>query len=107
MRMAEDYGLSELGIHNILGVSRNLPPAQLVEDALARGEGQLASNGALVVHLLNRRGRSPNDKFVVRTPNVEKDLWWGKVNVPIEPALFDHLWSRVTALSATQAALYL
>jgi len=97
MEMGEDYRLNELGIHNIAGVSRNLPPAQLVEDALARGEGQLASNGALVVHLPNRRGRSPNDKFVVHTPDVEKDLWWGKVNVPIEPALFDHLWSRVTA----------
>lgn len=95
--MPETYGLEQLGIKNVRNVYRNMSAAGLVEHALARGEGQLAANGALVVHLPGRRGRSPNDKFVVRTPDVATELWWGSVNRPIEPTVFDHIWSRVTA----------
>ncbi len=35
-----------------------------------------------------KTGRSPKDKHIVRQPQTEKDIWWGNVNVPIEPAVF-------------------
>src|SRR5262245_47208345 len=44
-------------------VFANLAPAELVERALARGEGSLTVSGALAVATGARTGRSPEDKF--------------------------------------------
>ena len=42
----------------------NLSSAELVERAVAAGEGKLASNGALVCLTGDRTGRSPKDKYL-------------------------------------------
>jgi len=76
-------------------VYRNLPTPELVEQALARGEGKFASNGALFVTTGERTGRSPNDRFVVDSPDVHDDIWWGKVNVPMSEEHFDGLYNKV------------
>jgi phosphoenolpyruvate carboxykinase (ATP) len=65
-----------------------------VEQALIRGEGQLADNGALVAYTGTRTGRSPQDRYIVREPSVEADIDWGKVNRPLEPARFEQLLER-------------
>ena len=48
----------------------DLPAAELVEYAIRREEGRMASNGALVIETGERTGRSPNDRFIVDTPDV-------------------------------------
>ncbi|MFI4896464.1 MAG: phosphoenolpyruvate carboxykinase (ATP), partial [Phycisphaerales bacterium JB059] len=67
----------------------NLSTAELIERALARGEGRFADNGALVVMTGERTGRSPTDKWLEDTPGIHDNIWWGKVNQPITPDQFD------------------
>jgi phosphoenolpyruvate carboxykinase (ATP) len=75
-------------------VRANLRSTVLVEEALRRGEGTLADDGALVVRTGAKTGRSPDDKYVVRHPATEKDVWWGNVNRPVAPEIFDALLGR-------------
>lgn len=71
-----------------------LTPAQLIERALARKEGQLADNGALVVSTGRRTGRSPADRFIVREASTENAVDWGAVNKAFDPERFQALWER-------------
>ena len=66
--------LEKMGIINPAAVYRNLAPAKLVEHALRRGEGRLSSTGALVVTTGKYTGRSPDDKFTVKTPDVANEI---------------------------------
>ena len=93
----ETYGLEQLGILNPKAVYRNLEPAQLVEHALRRGEGQLSNTGALCVRTGKYTGRSPNDKFIVDSEGVHDDIAWGKINVPTTQAVFDALYEKIVA----------
>ena len=61
----------------------DLPAAELVEHAIRREEGRMASNGALVIETGERTGRSPNDRFIVDTPDVHDKIAWGAVNRPL------------------------
>ena len=75
----------------------NLSPAALYEHAIRRQEGVLAQDGPLVCRTGAHTGRSPNDKFVVKEPSSEAQVWWGKVNKPIDAAHFDVLRRDIIA----------
>jgi phosphoenolpyruvate carboxykinase (ATP) len=62
---------------------------------LARGEGALTHQGALVFNTGKYTGRSPRDKFIVREPSSEAQVDWGEVNQPFDPGRFDALYERV------------
>ena len=87
----------ELGIAGNGTVYRNLPVPQLVERALARGEGTLTETGALSVHTGKYTGRSPKDKFIVDTPAVHDDINWGKVNFPIDKEKYNAIKDKMLA----------
>ena len=74
-------------------VHRNLPPAELVARSLARHEGLLAANGALVVLTGSRTGRSPKDRYIV-DDEAAGDVDWGVVNKPCTPEYFDRLLNK-------------
>ncbi len=83
------HGLEALGIVRAGHIHWNLSPAALYEQAMCRGEGQMAAEGPLVARTGQHTGRSPNDKFVVREPQSEQHVHWGAVNKPIDEAKFD------------------
>jgi phosphoenolpyruvate carboxykinase (ATP) len=71
--------LHQLQHHGIEGVAfahYNYVEAALVEAAVARSEGRLGLGGAFLVETGQFTGRSPKDKFVVRTPATENTVWW-------------------------------
>ncbi|MEI8134893.1 MAG: phosphoenolpyruvate carboxykinase (ATP) [bacterium] len=75
----------------------NLGVEELYAEALSRGEGTLASNGAMVVSTGKFTGRSPKDKFIVSHPESEKNVWWGTVNRGISQENFDKLYQKMVA----------
>ncbi|PKP84345.1 MAG: phosphoenolpyruvate carboxykinase (ATP) [Alphaproteobacteria bacterium HGW-Alphaproteobacteria-2] len=88
--------LEHQGISGLGKVYYNLMEPDLVEQALGRGEGHLGQGGALLVATGQFTGRSPRDKFVVRTPDVEAEIWWDN-NQPMAPDAFDRLHADMLA----------
>jgi phosphoenolpyruvate carboxykinase (ATP) len=82
-------------MRNLGSVYWNLPIAELVEHSLARQEGVLAANGALVVETGKYTGRSPKDKFVVEEPGNREEIDWNQHNVPISEEKFEQLYQRI------------
>ncbi len=68
-------------------VAFNSGVPQLYEEALRRGEGQVAEGGALVVATGSQTGRSPDDKFIRRDELSERSVWWD-TNKPISAESF-------------------
>ena len=91
------YGLSRHGIGNFEVAHWNLGTAQLVEKALQRHEGMLASGGAFVLQTGQFTGRSPKDKYIVREPDTETTVEWGAVNQPMPEQIFDQVYARLMA----------
>ncbi len=89
-RVNPAYKLEDQGIEGLGNVYYNLIEPALVEEALKRDEGTLGKGGSFMCTTGKHTGRSPKDKFVVRTPSVEDSIWWEN-NTPMEPAAFDQL----------------
>ncbi|HID68242.1 MAG TPA: phosphoenolpyruvate carboxykinase (ATP), partial [Roseibacterium sp.] len=89
-RVNPAHTLDHQGITGLGSVYYNLLEPALLEAAVARGEGRIGLGGTLLVSTGQFTGRSPNDKFVVRTPDVEDTIWWEN-NTPMAPDAFDRL----------------
>ena len=92
--VVSSFGVDKQGITDAGTVYWNLPPARLIEMAVQRGEAVLAAEGPIVAVTGQHTGRSPNDKFVVKDPATDGDIWWGEVNRPFEREKFDALLAR-------------
>jgi phosphoenolpyruvate carboxykinase (ATP) len=89
--------LAAAGLTGVGQIYRNLPYAELVARSLARREGILAGNGAIVVRTGQRTGRSPDDRFLVDVPSIHDSIDWGPVNRPCTRPMFDHLLDKASA----------
>ncbi len=105
--MAKDSGVAELidsmtnSIPDPDPSLMNLDVPALVEAAVTRGEGLLGQGGALLVTTGRHTGRSPKDKFVVRTPSVEASIWWEN-NAPMSSEHFARLAADMRAHAAAR-----
>ncbi len=68
----------------------NLTAEALYQLAVERGEGEIAKGGPLVVRTGEHTGRSAKDKFIVRTSEVEGEVWWD-ANQSMTQEAFDRL----------------
>jgi phosphoenolpyruvate carboxykinase (ATP) len=74
----------------------NMPIPRLIETAICRGEGLLTDSGALRVTTGKYTGRSPNDKFIVDTPDIHNEIWWEN-NLKISEKNFENLLTKTVA----------
>jgi phosphoenolpyruvate carboxykinase (ATP) len=91
-RVNPNCRLEDQGIEGAASVYYNLSEAALLEQAIRRQEGRLGKGGTLLVNTGKHTGRSPKDKFVVRTASVEDTVWWEN-NAPMAPDAFARLHS--------------
>ena len=92
---ASQFGLQNHGLSNLHNVYWNLPTSALYEEAVFRGEGQIAHMGPFVVNTGKHTARAAADKFVVRDQSSERHIWWGVYNRPFDPATFSALRARL------------
>ncbi len=95
-RVNPDHSLDAFGISGAGNVYCNMIEPALVEAAVSRGEGKLGLGGAFLCSTGQFTGRSPKDKFVVRTPAVEDTVWWEN-NAPMAPDAFARLKADMMA----------
>jgi len=95
-RVNPAHRLDDQGIKGLGNVYYNLMEPALVEAALKRGEGTLGNGGTFLVTTGKHTGRSPKDKFVVRSESVEDTIWWEN-NAPMAPDAFDILHKDILA----------
>ena len=76
-------------------IHENLTVEELITAALERNEGEIASNGALLVKTGKRTGRSPLDRFIIEDEITKNTVDWGEVNKPFDSQAFINLWNKV------------
>ncbi len=105
MTVALSHPLASQGIETRATIHPNLGTAQLVEQAVTNGEGELSKWGSLVVKTGPHTGRSAKDKFIVRDSETEDTVWWDN-NASMAPEHFANLKADFMAALADKDTLY-
>lgn len=83
------YGIKQENLIENLSVTR------LINEAVRSQSGTLADNGSLVVYTGQYTGRSPKDRYIVKDDVTKDSVAWGKINLPMEPAVYEKLKAKV------------
>ncbi len=95
--ISSSHGVDRQGLKNLAAVHWNLGVPELYAAIIRRGEGDVAAGGPIVVRTGQHTGRSAADKFIVKEPGSEADIWWGQVNRPMTEAHFAGLKRKMLA----------
>ena len=87
--------LLQLGLSDATNIHYQLSPAELIEQAVDMGQGELNDTGALVIQTGEFTGRSPQDKFIVKDSITENSVHWNNFNLPIEEKYFHQLKKKL------------
>ncbi len=90
-----DHSLTNHGVDNLRLAYWNLTAEALVEEAVFRNEGKIVSGGPFVANTGAHKGRSSNDKFVVKHSDSEGNIWWGTYNRPFDQEKFEGIYGRM------------
>ena len=110
--VCKKYGLDTLGIHNPKNINYNLSYDDLFIHEVNNKEGTVFKTkygNTFGVDTGKFTGRSPNDKWIVKNIGSESDknLWWGDVNKPTTPEVFDELLDKAVDHFNTLDDIYL
>lgn len=94
--------LIDFGFNNLNNVFYNLSTPSLYEQVIMRREARLSHLGPLVTSTGKHTGRNPNDKFIVKEPTSEKNIWWGKVNRSIEEKYFNQIFTKMLSYAESR-----
>jgi len=97
--MPSTQSISPVDLSTASEVFYNLSVEELVDHALLSDNAVQASNGALVCRSGKYTGRTPKDKYTVREPGSEANIWWGN-NSAMEPGTFAHLREKARDYAA-------
>uniref|UniRef100_K3XBX7 phosphoenolpyruvate carboxykinase (ATP) n=1 Tax=Globisporangium ultimum (strain ATCC 200006 / CBS 805.95 / DAOM BR144) TaxID=431595 RepID=K3XBX7_GLOUD len=104
---AAALGLDKFGVTNAnTKVHHNLSYADIAKHEDANKEGQFIANGTYTIDTGKFTGRSPKDKYIVDQAPSNKNIWWGDINRPITPEVFDALYDKVTGHYGTAEKVY-
>ncbi len=84
-----------LGLKSAENIFYQLSPEELINQAISKGEGVLSDTGALVIDTGKFTGRSPKDRFIVRSKLTETIIDWNEFNIPVEEEIFDRLYNKM------------
>lgn len=99
-----DLSAHKIEVENVL---RNPSPAKFYEEAIMYDSGSaISDNGSLIVRSGKRTGRSPADKRVVKTDDIENEVWWGDINIALDEHTYDINHQRATDYLNTREKLY-
>ncbi len=93
--LKSDYGLDNHGISHLRMAYWNLPTEALYEEFAFRKEGRVTRMGPVVVNTGKHTARAASDKFIVKEPSTEGNIWWGQYNRPFSPDKFNDLFNRL------------
>lgn len=84
----------------------NPSPAFLIERTIQRKEGELTSNGSVVVKTGKHTGRSAKDKYVVKSESTKEKIWWDNGLNEMTPENFEKLRSMAVDFLAQGEELF-
>lgn len=95
----DKIGINSLGIHNPETIHHNLSYPELFQHEQDNGEGTIMKTKygkTFSVDTGKFTGRSPKDKWVVQNigSDTDKNMWWGDINQPTSPEVFDELYDK-------------
>lgn len=94
-KLKSEYDLSNYGLRNLHNVYWNLPAESLYEEIVFRAEGKISHNGPIVVDTGKHTARSFSDKFIVKEPDSDSQIWWGEYNRPFNIEKFNAIFQRM------------
>ena len=94
IQITKTISLEQYGIKNAK-LNYQLSPEELHEITIEKAQGTEVSAGALAVNTGEFTGRSPKDRFIVQDDITKDRVWWGEINIPFSPDLFDALYNKV------------
>ncbi len=79
----------ELFLKSDRRLHENLTREELITAVRERNEGFITKSDSIVVKTGKFTGRTPKDKYVVKTRGTADRVWWGSVNQPITEEQFE------------------
>lgn len=94
-------------------VYRNLSVPEYYEISMIRGPSNpqtrrtlISNTGAMCAYSASATGRTPKAKRIVKDETTEKSVWWGNVNMPLDPSGWDFNYQRAVDYFNNRPYLY-